>query len=477
MPVVPYRSDLFQNCEEIHSFLADCQKKADRDRCPKIASFSLQTEALDPIALLSLLAETADVHFYYEYPTQQQAVVAWGCAADYQGSGPYRFQQVREFIKTQLRDIVRHCLPQPEPEPRFFCRFTFFEQSAAAFPAASVFLPRFQLTQQQAQFSLSFNLQIAPHGRLDALMLEIQTSLQRLEACRSLAFSHSRTDYADYRAAGQLLANHNSYLTPFRHSVSQVLTHIQQQRPRKVVLAHALDVQTPFKFWLSASLANLRQRYPDCYIFSTSNGQGQTFLGASPERLISISRQQLLTDALAGSAPRGQTLRQDAAIAQRLQHSRKERYEHQVVVDFIAQRLRYLGLQPQHSSVPDLLKLSNIQHLHTPIRARLSPEQHPLEILALLHPTPAVAGFPSDLACRLIRQYESFERSLYAAPLGWIDANGDSEFIVGIRSALIDHNQARLYAGAGIVAGSNPDKEVAEIQLKLQALLQALAVE
>lgn len=143
MPVVPYRSDLFQNCEEIHSFLADCQKKADRDRCPKIASFSLQTEALDPIALLSLLAETADVHFYYEYPTQQQAVVAWGCAADYQGSGPYRFQQVREFIKTQLRDIVRHCLPQPEPEPRFFAALPFLSSQPQPFLPPAFFCRAF----------------------------------------------------------------------------------------------------------------------------------------------------------------------------------------------------------------------------------------------------------------------------------------------------------------------------------------------
>ncbi|MFE4107824.1 isochorismate synthase [Almyronema epifaneia] len=483
MPVVPYRSDLFQHCEEIQDFLVDCQERAIRDRRIKIASFSLAVEPLDPIALLPWLAKVLAIHFYYEYPTQQRAVVAWGSAVEHQGAGAHRFQQVRQFIKSQLRDIVRHRSSQWQPlEPRFFCRFTFFEQSAGAFPAASVFLPRFQLTQQQARFSLGFNLPITPQGNLDAILLEIQSCLRRLETCRTLLSATPQPlvpTAAACSAIEQSLQPLGSkhYLTAFRNSVTQVLTQIQQQRMRKVVLAQTLDVQTPAKFWLPASLANLRQCYPDCYIFSTSNGQGQTFLGASPERLISITRQQLFTDALAGSAPRGQTARQDTAIAQRLRHSRKERYEHQVVVDFIAQRLRQLGLQPHHSSVPSLLKLSNIQHLHTPIQAQLSAEHHPLKILEVLHPTPAVAGFPSEVACRLIQQHESFERSLYAAPLGWVDANGDSEFIVGIRSALINQNQARLYAGAGIVAGSNPDKEVAEIQLKLQALLKALAVE
>ena len=99
---------------------------------------------------------------------------------------------------------------------------------------------------------------------------------------------------------------------------------------------------------------------------------------------------------------------------------------------------------------------------------------HPLEIVAQLHPTPAVAGAARDVACAEIRRYESFERGLYAAPLGWVDYQGNSEFIVGIRSALINGDRARLYAGAGIVAGSDPDKELAEIQLKLQALLKAL---
>jgi menaquinone-specific isochorismate synthase len=181
----------------------------------------------------------------------------------------------------------------------------------------------------------------------------------------------------------------------------------------------------------------------------------------------------LITDALAGSAPRGKTFIEDADLAKRLLNSEKENHEHQVVIDFITQRLYHLGIVPQLLA-PQLRQLSNIQHLWTPISAKVPANVNPLEIVAELHPTPAVAGVPRDVACEAINRYENFERGLYAAPLGWVDYQGNSEFIVGIRSALIDSDRARLYAGAGIVAGSDPDKELAEIQLKLQALLKAL---
>ncbi|WRH66436.1 MAG: isochorismate synthase [Planktothrix sp. GU0601_MAG3] len=174
------------------------------------------------------------------------------------------------------------------------------------------------------------------------------------------------------------------------------------------------------------------------------------------------------------SAPRGKTPIEDINLGQELLNSEKNLREHQVVVDFIIERLLSLGLTPDLTDLPCLRQLTNIQHLWTPIKCQVSTNIHLLEILSQLHPTPAVAGTPRDIAQQHIHNYENFDRSLYAAPIGWIDHQGNGEFVVGIRSALLDGNRARLYAGAGIVAGSEPEKEVAEIQLKLQALLRAL---
>ncbi|MBD0308770.1 MAG: isochorismate synthase, partial [Microcoleus sp. T1-bin1] len=260
----------------------------------------------------------------------------------------------------------------------------------------------------------------------------------------------------------------------FKTSVKSALKLIESQYFSKLVLSQAINVISQTAFSLIDSLNNLRLTYPGCYVFSTSNGKGQNFIGASPERLISIHNNQLVTDALAGSASRGKTEVEDANLGKGLLNSEKDLREHQVVIDFIVDRLSKLGINPDFSPVPRLLQLSNIQHLWTPIRARIPRDIHLLKILAQLHPTPAVAGVPRDIALQQIRGCESCDRSLYAAPIGWIDRTGNGEFAVGIRSALIDGDRAILYAGAGIVAGSEPEKELAEIQLKLQALLNAL---
>lgn len=161
-------------------------------------------------------------------------------------------------------------------------------------------------------------------------------------------------------------------------------------------------------------------------------------------------------------------------MAQKLLKSPKERREHQVVIEYIIDSLSDLGLTPYIAPLK-VLKLSNIQHLWTPIYTELTSDINPLEVVSKLHPTPAVSGFPTEITCQEIKRYETFERGFYAAPLGWINYEGNSEFIVGIRSALISGNYARLYAGAGIVEGSEPEKELAEIQLKFQGLLKALS--
>ncbi|HEY9645255.1 MAG TPA: isochorismate synthase [Chroococcidiopsis sp.] len=359
-------------------------------------------------------------------------------------------------------------MPQPSSNPYFFCSFTFFDQPSALspFPAATVFLPRWQIVRRQDRCNAIANLVISSHLNIENVATELWQGLQTIRSARHGLLSDSiRQPFQQWKTT----EIHN-----FKASVVSALQSIYANQLSKVVLAHEVDVLSPVAFRWLHSLHNLRQRHPDCYIFSTSNGKGQSFIGASPERLISIRDRTLITDALAGSAPRGKTVEEDIKLGDRLLSSDKERHEHRVVVDFMIHQLQQFGLSPRWAAIPTLRRLSNIQHLHTPIQATVLPNLHPLQILAELHPTPAVAGMSRDLACQYIRRHEPFERSLYAAPLGWVDAQGNAEFIVGIRSALLEGHRARLYAGAGIVAGSNPDRELAEVKLKLQALLQSL---
>jgi menaquinone-specific isochorismate synthase len=180
------------------------------------------------------------------------------------------------------------------------------------------------------------------------------------------------------------------------------------------------------------------------------------------------------TEALAGSAPRGNSASEDATLAQALLHSEKDLREHRLVLESIARRVADLGLKLEHASQPRVLGLANVQHLHLPISASLPAGVHLLDLVARLHPTPAVGGTPREPAVAAIARLEPFNRGLYAGPQGWVDHRGGGEFFVGIRSALVDGRTAMVYAGAGIVAGSSPEKEFAETELKFKALIEAL---
>jgi len=267
-------------------------------------------------------------------------------------------------------------------------------------------------------------------------------------------------------------------------AVTRALDHISRGAFHKIVLARALDFTTPdatAPFHPLRILNTLRERFTDCHSFSFANGRGQSFIGASPERLLRVRDRRLLTEALAGSAPRGATASEDAALGNALLNSEKDLREQRHVLDSIHRRLEPLGLTLTHPDRPGLRKLANVQHLHTPIEATLPDDSKAaaapvrlLDVLARLHPTPAVGGTPREAAVAHIRELENFPRGLYAGAIGWLDSRGNGEFFVALRSALIDGPRARLYAGAGIVAGSTPDKEYDETEIKFRAIRDAL---
>ena len=469
MTVSPCRNNLFVH-KDLYQFLVTVQEKCVKNHCRQIVSISQEIDLVDPLLVLDKLTQVNEINFYFEDKSKGEAIAAIDAVAKLQIDGADRFRQAEYFIKSYLKNIINFGnVNQPFSGPHFFCYFSFFDKNAQIdypFPSATVFLPRWQVAVKNQRCILVTNIIIKANVNIQMLLENIKN---KIEFIQSLEYYSSNIDCFPANSYKKSVTN----AAQFKRSVVSALQKIRSSHLSKIVLADILDVKSSNQFDLVKSLNNLRRIHPNCYIFSTSNGKGQNFIGASPERLISINNQQLITDALAGSAPRGKTPAEDAANANRLLNSEKEKHEHSLVLDFITQRLCQLGLLPQILA-PRLRQLSNIQHLWTPISAIVPANMHPLKIVAQLHPTPAVAGAARDVACAEIRRYESFERGLYAAPLGWIDSQGNCEFIVGIRSALIDGDRARLYAGAGIVAGSDPDKEFAEVQLKLQALLKAL---
>jgi menaquinone-specific isochorismate synthase len=472
VPVIPSSEQLTEHNNNLTDFILDDIKLNNNNTVTKIISFSQKINCLDPLAFLKKFARHDRLHFYWENPKKQESIAACGVTHSIATDSSQRFEIAQDFVRNCLKKTIKKGdLDLPGSGPHFFCSFSFFEQSnfeRSPFPGGTIFLPRLQVYKKNSTCTLVVNLAVDEKDNIKSLIEQISKKIKAINWSDDSFSSLAIEEVDRLKIQAKIEQAYD-----FKLIVNSALKSIAKDEFSKIVVANAIDVISTSPFQIIESLNNLRQRHPDCYIFSTSNGKGHNFIGASPERLISIQNQQLVTDALAGSAPRGKTVAEDMQQANLLLKSRKEKREHQSVSDFINERLRELGLTPQKLPL-QVLQLSNIQHLWTPIYAHLPHEIDPLEIVAQLHPTPAVAGVPTKIACDRIRSYEHFDRSLYASPLGWIDDRGNCEFIVGIRSALIEGNYARLYAGAGIVAGSNSEKEFAEVQLKFQSLLNAL---
>lgn len=515
MSVIPCSVNLFQDRQHLTKALLGSQQSKEIGG-QHFVSISQSVTAIDPLQVLALFATPEQHYFYLENPMKGQSIAAFGCVISNQiyqqtnkkNNSLDRFQESQEFIQfcqentTYIGDIgdINDTLSKPLKKKHgmiFLCGFSFFTETESAnfpFDAANIFLPRWQVHRQFDKYFLVANLALTALSNIDKIVDCLIQDFYKITSCSAPKYYYSPSQSLDksltntaninssfnsfyrknhqFQTAKQNIQNHQ-----FQLAVHNALTSIAQEKFQKIVLAQTREIIATQPFSVINTLSNLRHKYPDCYTFALSNGTGYTFLGASPERLLSINHRSLITDALAGSAPRYQDSYQDQQSATELLANKKERNEHQTVVDFLDRTLTDLGLQTQKRATPKILKLSNIQHLWTPITAQLhhlNQSIHPLEILRKLHPTPAVAGTPREIVSTEIQRYEQFNRGLYAAPIGWIDSWGNSEFIVGIRSCLIHGCHAQLYAGAGIVAGSDPAKELAEIELKFQPLLTAL---
>ncbi len=239
---------------------------------------------------------------------------------------------------------------------------------------------------------------------------------------------------------------------------------------RKVVLAREITVTADEPFELDVVLDRLRTTYPGCHVFAVDG-----FVGASPELLVSRAGDVVRSHPMAGTAPRGGDPTSDARLAASLLASTKDRQEHQITIDMVHDTLLPWCSYLDYEAEPSIVPVANVQHLATLVEGRLSsPAPSVLELVRALHPTPAVCGSPRDEALAFIRAHEGFDRGRYAGAVGWVDGRGNGTWAVSVRCADIDGPVARVCAGNGIVADSDPVTELAETRAKLQALLSAL---
>jgi menaquinone-specific isochorismate synthase len=253
-------------------------------------------------------------------------------------------------------------------------------------------------------------------------------------------------------------------------SVRRILAAIDAGEVRKVVLARRLVVESNAPFDRRAVLDRLRRSHPSCFTYAAGG-----FVGASPELLIRRRGDEVASCPMAGTVRRGATPEEDQALTAGLRRSVKEAEEHRLLVEAVVAALAPVCVDAPLAGEPDVVRFPTVSHLATRVSGVLRrPAPSALALAGLLHPTPAVGGLPRSEALATISALEGFDRGLYAGPVGWVDAAGDGEWAVALRGAQLDGPRARLVAGAGIVAGSDPEAEWAETEVKLRPMLAAV---
>ena len=255
----------------------------------------------------------------------------------------------------------------------------------------------------------------------------------------------------------------------WERAVAAAVARIRAGELRKVVLARDLHAVASAPLDIRMLLARLSARHPGSYTFACAG-----LTGATPELLVRRVGRQVSSLVLAGTAARGGTAAEDRALSARLLGSAKDAEEHRYAVDSVRAALRPLLDGLEVAAEPELLRLADVQHLATPVRGTLAGDASALTLAAALHPTAAVCGTPTQAALELIRELEGMDRGRYAGPVGWVDSRGNGEWGIALRCGEIGRSRARIFAGGGIVAGSDPAAELAEAQAKFRPMRLAL---
>ncbi|MFN2581665.1 MAG: isochorismate synthase MenF [Candidatus Dormibacteria bacterium] len=286
-------------------------------------------------------------------------------------------------------------------------------------------------------------------------------------------------DDIDVPAFRVLHTAHEPDEAAYEDAVAEVLRSIDAGAAEKVVLARTLVIESDTTLDPALIASRLAAADPDCHVFAAAlPGGAHALVGASPEMLVRRRGDRVASDPLAGSAARSQDGSEDRDRADALLRSVKDRREHRLVAEAVAETLAPYCTALDVAAQPSLLATATLWHLHTAIRGRLHADApDALSLAAALHPTPAVCGTPRDAALARIRELEPFDRRFYAGIVGWVDASGDGEWVIALRCAEVSGRTARLYAGAGIVAGSEPEAEDRETDVKFEAMLRALGAD
>lgn len=444
--------------------IAGAARDAQTGRRPVLAGFTrpLATR-LDPAVWFAAAAGRFAERAYFAPPGDRDAVCGLGVAAEVRRGADEPLAE----LSARLHDLFAGASPDAGLVALGGFAFDPARPAAAewaGFPSGRLVVPRLLLRTGSTGSTLTVAVRVEPNADVAALALELARDVTRAtslvapkpSAPGELTFVSDPHDFPAMVASG---------IAAIRASVYQ-----------KIVLARRLTADGSAEYDLAAALRRLRDRERASFVFAFGAGDA-TFAGATPERLVALDQRRFEIDCLAGTIGRGETPADDERLAAALFSSEKDRREHDVVVQSMRRALTDCCEEIGAAPTPRLRVGRSLQHLFTPVWGRVAAGRTILDLVERLHPTPAVGGEPRAAALAAIRALEPFDRGWYAGPVGWVDAAGDGEFAVAIRSALVRGREARLYAGCGIMADSDPQNEFDETNLKLATMMTALGLD
>ncbi|MCH2566133.1 MAG: isochorismate synthase [Prochlorococcus sp. ALOHA_A2.0_51] len=438
-----------------------CERKGDEG----VLSLALPLDEVDPLYHLPLLADEHPFQFLWDSAPGLCFAAAGQCQS-LDLAGPRRFELAQRFSDTTLARLTDATPNAPaQARAKILLAFSFFDHPAERqrsqihTSAVQAVLPRWQLSRQGRHGWLRLNGVITQQAEARDLAEQLWLMAENL-----LDPNHNSKDFwpSSVRGTTELQPWQECY----RPALKRGLDLVSSGELNKLVLAVRQSIQLQAPLNPLPVLAKLRQQQSGSCRFLWRRTHEDAFFGASPERLLSLQGNQLRTDALAGTADRNDD-------GQGLLRSEKDRREHELVVASITNQLCNQGLTPRRPRNPQLARHGQLVHLHTPITANAMGHTS-LNLAKILHPTPAVAGLPCREAMAWLRTLEPFERGSYAAPIGWIDSQGDTELRVAIRCGHARGSVLDLTAGAGLVRGSVVERELQEVGMKLSVLADQL---
>jgi salicylate biosynthesis isochorismate synthase/menaquinone-specific isochorismate synthase len=464
--------------ERLRERVAAAAKRARRSGSGTVAAITVPIPAeLDLSAAVVSARRTTDRFSCLEQPERGGFVLAaLGQAATIEARGPGRFAELaartRELGRSAIADDpADDPLRPPAAGPTFIGGFAFADDGGASpewssLPPASLVLPELTLARQSGQARLTLTAVVEPDDAVDGVVERLVARVGELRPATMPLLDPDPVERT--RVASAAPPSH------YEHAVARAVERIKAGELQKLVLAREVRAHAASPHDPGAVFGALRELFPACYCWCVGTPEA-AFLGASPELLVRRDGQRAQTVALAGTTRRSADPSVDDHLGEQLLQSRKDREEQAIVARRIERTLDPVSLWVAAADEPVLVKVHNVQHLATPIRAQLADPVPAVELVGMLLPTPAVGGEPREAALPLIPALEGLDRGWYAGAVGWTDLAEDGEFCVALRCALLRGSVAHLYAGCGIVRESIPADELAETEVKLQALLPLLS--